>query len=135
MPNGSVLRIPPTNLLLLASKQEPYNNKKAYLFTKNIVEVSEKKVHQNRPAGRKKDKSERVARLGRKTREEIVKWNQMTALIFHTGGVGETSDIPGLPSGRSRSIDTCRLTVASASTNQTAEGTSPTPPTIVCHHS
>ena len=27
-----------------------------------------------------KDKTERVTRLGKKTREEIVKWNQMTAL-------------------------------------------------------
>ena len=30
--------------------------------------------------------------LGRRTREEIAKWNQMTALRFQTGG---TSDIPG----------------------------------------
>ena len=34
----------------------------------------------------KKDKTERVTGLGRKTREEIVKWNQMTALRFQTGG-------------------------------------------------
>ena len=39
--------------------------------------------------------------VGRRTREEIVKWNQMTALRFHTGE-GETSDIPGLPSGSKR---------------------------------
>ena len=45
----------------------------------------------------KKDNTERVTGLGRRTREEIVKWNQMTALRFQTGG--ETSDIPGLPSG------------------------------------
>ena len=44
-----------------------------------------------------KYKTERVTRLGRRTREEIAKWNQMTALRFQTGG--ETSDIPGLPSG------------------------------------
>ena len=43
-------------------------------------------VQENRPAGRKKDKTERVTGLGRKTREEIVKWNQMTALRFQTGG-------------------------------------------------
>ena len=35
--------------------------------------------------------------LGRRTKEAIVKWNQMTALRFQTQG--ETSDIPGLPSG------------------------------------
>ena len=44
-----------------------------------------------------KDKIERVTGLGRKTREEIAKWNQMTALTFQTGG--KTSDIPGLPLG------------------------------------
>ena len=44
-----------------------------------------------------KGKTERVIGLGRRTREEVVKWNQMTALRFQTGG--ETSDIPGLPSG------------------------------------
>ena len=45
----------------------------------------------------KNDKTERVTGLGRRTREEIAKWNQMTALRFQTEG--ETSDIPGLPSG------------------------------------
>ena len=43
------------------------------------------------------DKTERVIGLGRRTSEEIAKWNQMTALRFQTGG--ETSEIPGLPSG------------------------------------
>ena len=38
MPYGSILHIPPTSLLLLAVKQEPY--KKAYLLTKNIKEFS-----------------------------------------------------------------------------------------------
>ena len=49
---------------------------------KNCLE----KVHKNGPAGRKKDQTERVIGLGRRTREEIVKWNQMTALRFQTGG-------------------------------------------------
>ena len=35
-----MLHIPPTNLLLLATKQEPY--KKAYLITKNMEEFSRK---------------------------------------------------------------------------------------------
>ena len=39
MAYGSKLHIPPTNLLLLAAKQEPY--KKAYLLTKNIEEFGE----------------------------------------------------------------------------------------------
>ena len=45
----------------------------------------------------KKDNIERAKELGRRTREEIAKWNQMTALRFQTGG--ETSDILGLLSG------------------------------------
>ena len=36
-------------------------------------------------------KTERVAELGRRTREEIVKWNQMTALRFQTGERHQTS--------------------------------------------
>ena len=38
-----------------------------------------------------KDKTERVTGLGRTTREEIAKWNQMTALRFQTGGRHQTS--------------------------------------------
>ena len=46
VPYGSMLYIPPTNLpptnlLLLAAKQEPY--KKAYLLTKNIGRIFWKK--------------------------------------------------------------------------------------------
>ena len=37
------------------------------------------------------DKTERVTGLGRRTREEIAKWNQMTALRFLTGGRHQTS--------------------------------------------
>ena len=63
---------------------------------KNILE----KVQENRPAGgRKKDKAERLTGLGRRAREEIVKWNQMTGPEISDRG--ETSDIPGLsPGGR-----------------------------------
>ena len=42
----------------------------------------------------KKDKTERVAGRGIKTRQEIVKWNQMTALRFKTGGRHQTSSAP-----------------------------------------
>ena len=66
MPYGSTLHIPPTNLLLLATKQEPY--KKAYLLTKIIEEFSLKKVKKNGPACRKKkEKTKRVTGLGRTT--------------------------------------------------------------------
>ena len=45
------------------------------------------KVQKKGPAGKKKkDKLERVTGLGRRTREAIAKWNQMTALRFQTGG-------------------------------------------------
>ena len=37
------------------------------------------------------DKTERVTGLGRRTREEIAKWNQMTALRFQTGVRHQTS--------------------------------------------
>ena len=37
------------------------------------------------------DKTERVTGLGRRTREAIAKWNQMTALRFQTGGRHQTS--------------------------------------------
>ena len=39
-----------------------------------------------------KDKAERVTELGRRTREEIAKWDQMTALRFQTGMVGGGGD-------------------------------------------
>ena len=89
-----MLHIPPTNCLLLTTKQEPY--KKAYLLTKNIEEFSGKGLEKKGQQA-ENDKTERVTGLGRSTRETIAKWNQMTALRFQTGG--ETSDIPGLPSG------------------------------------
>ena len=44
----------------------------------------------------KKEKTEGATGLGRKTREQIERWNQMTALRFQTGE--KTSETPGLPS-------------------------------------
>ena len=41
VPYGSILHIPPTNLLLLAAKQGPY--KTVYLLTKNIGRIFWKK--------------------------------------------------------------------------------------------
>ena len=38
-----------------------------------------------------KDKTEGITGLGRRTREEIAKWNQMTALRFETGERHQTS--------------------------------------------
>ena len=78
-----MLHIPPTNCLLLTAKQEPY--KKAYLLTKNIEEFSGKSLEEM-TSRQKNIRQERVTGLGRRTREEIAKWNQMTALRFQTGG-------------------------------------------------
>ena len=52
MAYGSKLPIPPTNLLLLAAKQEPY--KKAYLISINEKYYFLEKVQKNEPAGRKR---------------------------------------------------------------------------------
>ena len=42
--------------------------------------------HPSRDSGQKEGKPEREIGLGRRTREEIAKWNQLTALRFQTGG-------------------------------------------------
>ena len=40
----------------------------------------------NGPVDRKKDPTERAMGVGRRTREETIKWNKMTALRFQMGG-------------------------------------------------
>ena len=63
------------------------NKKKASLLTKNIGRIFWKQFRRmDQQAEKKKKKTERVIGLGRRTKEEIVKWNQMTALRFYTGG-------------------------------------------------
>ena len=52
-----MLHIPPTNLFLLAAKQEPYEN--AYLLTKHIEEFSGKKLRRKGQQA-ENDKTERV---------------------------------------------------------------------------
>ena len=51
------------------------------------------------------DKTERVTGLRRRTREEIAKWNQMTALRFQTGGRHQTS--PASLRGNSQWVGNC----------------------------
>ena len=74
-------------LLLLAAEQEPY--KKAYPVSKILKNFLEKKVRrmgqQKRKRKEKKDKTNRVTGYYRRTREEIVQWNQMTSLRLQTG--------------------------------------------------
>ena len=47
--------------------------------------LGKKKKSRRKGPHAEKDKTEIVLGLGRRTREEIVKWNQMTALRFQTG--------------------------------------------------
>ena len=54
VPYGSMLHMPPTNLHLLAAKQEPY--KKAYVFTKNVEEFSGKSSGEYSNRTRQKNK-------------------------------------------------------------------------------
>ena len=91
--HGSMLHIPPTNLLL-AAKQEPH--KKAYFLTKNIEEFSGKsseewtsrqKKRQDRKSNRTKQKNKRG--------DSKVESNDSPEIPAR----GETSDIPSLPSG------------------------------------
>ena len=81
MANTSVkcmLSTPPTNYHLLAAKQEP--DQKTYHLTKHTEEFSRKNSGEWASRQKKKDKTERAMGVGRRTREEIAKWNQITAL-------------------------------------------------------
>ena len=52
------------------------------------------------------DKIERVTGLGRRTREEIAKWNQMTALRFQTGELVSWCFEPSQPQRISSGLNT-----------------------------
>ena len=66
----------------------PFNEK----GFQNFLEEGRRMDHEQQ-----NDKTERARRLSRRTREEIVKGNQMRALWFQTGE--RTQGIPDLPSG------------------------------------
>ena len=93
-----MLHIPPTNLLLLTAKQEPY--KKAYPLMKNIEEFSRKSSEG--PAGRKRSDIKGIrTRQKNKRGESKVESNDSPEIPNRE----ETSDIPGLPSrGQSKCI-------------------------------
>ena len=89
-----MLHIPPTNLLLLAAKQESY--KKAYLLKKNIEEFSGKSSEER--TSRQKKRSDRKGNRTRqknKRGDSKVESNDSREIPDR----GETSDIPGRPSG------------------------------------
>ena len=83
-----MLHIQPTNCLLLTTKQEPY--KKSLSLNKKYWRIFWKKFRRKGQQA-ENDKTERVTGLGRRTREEIAKWNQMAALSFQRGGRHQTS--------------------------------------------
>ena len=75
------MHLPPTNCLLLTTKQEPY--KKAYLSTKNIEELSGKSLEG--PAGRKRED-----RKGNRTRQKNKRGDSKV----------ESNDSPEIPDKR-----------------------------------
>ena len=84
-----MLHIPPTNLLLLlTAEQEPY--KKSLSLNEKYRRIFWKKFRRKGQQA-EQDETERVTGQGRKTRQKIAKWNQMTALRFKTGGRHQTS--------------------------------------------
>ena len=83
MSHGSVLHIPPTNLLLLAAKQDPY--KKACLFTKNIEEFSGKSSEKWTSRQKKRIRQRGNSKVESNDSPEIP-------------DRGQTSDIPSLTS-------------------------------------
>ena len=100
MPYGSLLHIPPTNLLLLAAKQEPYP-KKSLSFKKKIEEFSWKNVQENGPAGRKRsDRKSNRTRQKTKRGDSKVESNDSLEIPDRA----ETSDVPGLPSGAGKGL-------------------------------
>ena len=80
--NGIKVHTTPINYHLIAAQQKPYQ--KASLLTKTTgASFGERKVR-NRDDQKKKDKTERATGLGRRTREESGKGNQ----------INDNADIP-----------------------------------------
>ena len=106
MPQGSKLRIPPTNYHLLAAQQKPYkkiqklthNEKCLRIFWKKVRRMDHKQKH---------DKTERIRGLGRKMRGN---GNQMTALRFQTGE--KNTRHPSPPFGVNKINDTSSYLIA-----------------------
>ena len=75
-----------------------------------MLKIFLEKNQENGPVGKKKkkmnerEKIERAMGVGRRTRNEIVKWNEMTALRFQTGGRHQTSpaSLRGLQQGETQ---------------------------------
>ena len=86
-----MLHIPPTNLLLLAAKQEPY--KKAYLLTKNIGRIFWKRFKSMERQAEEKKKTKRVIGPRQKNKRAASKVESSHSPEIPDRG-GETSAIP-----------------------------------------
>ena len=97
-----MLHILPTNLFLLAAKQEPYLKKPS--LNEQILENFLEKSSEERISTQKKDKTERVTGLGKKQTnkrgDSKVESNDSPEIPDRR----DTSDIPGLPSGGRRGV-------------------------------
>ena len=89
-----MLHISPTNLLLLAAKQEPYQ-KKAYLLTKNIEEFSGTSSEEWTRRQKKDKRENNRTRQKNKRGNSKVESNDSPEIPDK----GETSDFPSLPAG------------------------------------
>ena len=85
------------------SKVKPPNEENSkppdLIVNAGVDDFSGGKNQDNSPVDRrgkkkKKKKAKRVTGLGRRTKEEIVKWNRMTALSFPGGGGGISGTDP-----------------------------------------
>ena len=96
MPYGSILHIPPTNLLLLAAKQEPYKKSPSLneKYWKNFLEKKFRRMDQQ--ALKRQDIKSNMNRQKNRRGDSKVESNDSPEIPDR----GETSDIPGLPSGR-----------------------------------
>ena len=93
VPYGRMLHIPPTNLLLLAAKQEPH--KRVYLLTKNIGRIFWKKFRRMDQQAEKKDRKSNRSGPKNKRGDSIMESNDSSEIPDRA----ETLDIPGFPSG------------------------------------
>ena len=91
-----MLHLPSTNLLLLTAKQESYK-KSLYINEKYRRFFWEKFRRKDQQADKRSDRKGNRTRQKNKRRDSKVESNDSPEIPDREGG--ETSDIPGLPSG------------------------------------
>ena len=102
-----MLQIPPTNLLLLAAKQEPYE--KAHFLTKNIEEFSGKKVRGMDKQAEKKRKNRKSNGTRQKNKRGDSKVESNDSSEIPDRGRHQTSpaSLRGLTKDKSASLCVC----------------------------